>query len=250
MRRYLIYIVLFVATAATLTSCGEDDPLVINEPGVVNFTFNHTVDGTPLKLNAVQYANDAGNVYSVTKLKYYVTNIILTKTDGVTHAPRSYYLVDADFVGGADFRMIDIPAGDYKSISFSIGVDPVANVNGDQQGALDPLNGMFWSWNTGYIFTKLEGKYVNGIGDETNYLYHIGLDSNRIDMTIPLNFSMAGKSPVKTVNVEVDVNKFFNGTYTYDIEKDGDVTHTSNYPLVAFKIRENMKNAFKVSLAN
>jgi hypothetical protein len=38
-----------------------------------------------------------------------------------------------------------------------VGVDSARNVSGAQTGALDPANGMFWTWNTGYIMAKLEG---------------------------------------------------------------------------------------------
>ncbi|WP_316930094.1 MbnP family protein, partial [Hymenobacter sp. IS2118] len=40
----------------------------------------------------------------------------------------------------------DIPVGDYQSVSFTVGVDSARNVAGAQTGALDPNNGMFWTW--------------------------------------------------------------------------------------------------------
>ena len=249
MKRYLTYSILFLASSLFITSCAEDDPIINNDPGTVNFKFNHVVGEVPLQLNSIIYANDAGNVYSVSTLKYYISNIVLTQVDGTTYAPRSYNLIDAG-LGDDDFSIIDVPQGTYKSISFSVGVDPVANSSGDQQGALDPLNGMFWSWSTGYIFTKTEGKYLNTPGDETNYLFHIGIDSNRIDKTVPVSFTIDGNKLTQGVNVKVDVNKFFNGSTTYDFEVDGDVTHTSNFPDRAYKIRQNMKNTFELTLAN
>ena len=41
-----------------------------------------------------------------------------------------------------------------------LGVDSVLNYNGVHEGALDPINGMYWTWQTGYIHCKLEGKII------------------------------------------------------------------------------------------
>lgn len=37
------------------------------------------------------------------------------------------------------------------------GVDSLLQVSGVQSGALDPLKGMYWTWQTGYIQFKMEG---------------------------------------------------------------------------------------------
>ena len=50
-----------------------------------------------------------------------------------------------------------MPAGNYNSLSFLLGVDSMHNVSGAQTGALDPANDMFWTWNSGYVMAKMEG---------------------------------------------------------------------------------------------
>ena len=54
-------------------------------------------------------------------------------------------------------ELADIPNGEYTKVNYTIGVDAARNTEGAQDGALDLVNGMFWSWNTGYIFMKMEG---------------------------------------------------------------------------------------------
>ncbi|MFM1792223.1 MAG: hypothetical protein RLZZ252_577 [Bacteroidota bacterium] len=51
-------------------------------------------------------------------------------------------------------------------------MDSLHNCSGIQEGALSPSNGMFWSWSTGYIFVRVEGK--SNQSPTGNFLYHLG----------------------------------------------------------------------------
>ena len=56
----------------------------------------------------------------------------------------------------------NIPAGDYNQITFTIGVDSLRSTMdvSKRPGVLDPAqghDGMYWTWNSGYIFFKMEG---------------------------------------------------------------------------------------------
>ncbi|MEQ1553676.1 MAG: MbnP family protein [Ferruginibacter sp.] len=55
-----------------------------------------------------------------------------------------------------------------------IGVDSALNCSGAQNGALDPLNDMFWTWNNGYTMFKLEGKSDSSKADNNRIEHHIG----------------------------------------------------------------------------
>lgn len=61
------------------------------------------------------------------------------------------------------------PRGEITSISFIVGTDSSTNVSGALDGDLDPIKGMYWAWNTGYINFKLEGTL-----NKLNFEYHIG----------------------------------------------------------------------------
>jgi hypothetical protein len=61
-----------------------------------------------------------------------------------------------------------------KTIVYSIGLDSVSNTSGALSGALDPLNGMFWTWQSGYIHLKLEGKFVKTSSPKTALEFHLG----------------------------------------------------------------------------
>lgn len=45
----------------------------------------------------------------------------------------------------------------FDSIAFNIGTDSLLNTAGVLEGDLSPLKGMYWSWQSGYVNTKIEG---------------------------------------------------------------------------------------------
>lgn len=62
-------------------------------------------------------------------------------------------------------------ASSYSALRFTVGV-PFPQNHQDQASAPSPLNlsGMFWSWQSGYKFVRIEGKTESG----RSYLLHLG----------------------------------------------------------------------------
>lgn len=125
----------------------------------------HVVNGTPMVLGN-NYLNAAGDTFSITLFKYYISNISLdaVKVPGC-------FLVSED---SAASKVIPLPEGHYKRIYFMIGIDSLLNCSGAQDGALDPLYGMFWTWNSGYIMAKLEGISPSSALPGHRIEFHIG----------------------------------------------------------------------------
>lgn len=65
-----------------------------------------------------------------------------------------------------------VPVGDYDGLSFKLGV-PFDLNHGDASVAPSPLNltGLFWSWNDGYKFLRLDSVST---ADDKPFLVHIG----------------------------------------------------------------------------
>jgi hypothetical protein len=145
--------------ALSLTGCGKgkDEPTPATT-GTVALEFEQTVGTDPLVLSTRTYNNASGEQFKVTAFRQYISNIKFTKADGSSYAvPESYYLLDAAVPASTRMSIADVPVGDYTGITFTVGVDSTRNVSGAQKGFLDPNYGMFWTWNSGYIYTKLEG---------------------------------------------------------------------------------------------
>lgn len=149
MKTLSLFLLPFLLAATTLAPLKNEKLTII---------FKNVVNGESLILDNKEYKNEHGDVYKISVFKYYVSNFKLYKKDGqVITLPQSYFLIDASDKASQSINLENIPEGNYSKMSFIVGVDSLHNVTGAQTGALDPANGMFWTWNSGYIFVKLKG---------------------------------------------------------------------------------------------
>lgn len=172
---------LLIASVFLFSGCDkdkDDDNNPGNNPpayqkGNVSINFENVVNGIHVDVSGnTQYQNAMNETFTVTMFKYYISNVILHSANGDYNVPESYYLINEEDINQRSAVLSDIPGGEYTGVSFTVGVDSTRNVSGAQTGALDPTNGMFWSWNTGYIFLKLEGK--TPLMTDTVFQFHIG----------------------------------------------------------------------------
>lgn len=173
-----ITFVLLTVSFAVFTSCKKEDSTPETETsssGEVEVNLEHkwgTLSSNfDLNTNLIHpVTNDTMNF---TTMKYYISNLKLKKEDGTwwTH-PESYFLVDVSDPSSSKMVMKNVPAGIYTAMEYTFGVDSLRNVSGAQTGALAIANGMFWTWNSGYIFLKAEGISPNSSTD--SYSFHLG----------------------------------------------------------------------------
>ena len=141
-----------------LSSCHKSPAAPAAQFGDVFLELEPSVGTAPLTLNAPAYPNGNGEQFTVSTFKYYLSDVRLLRADGSHYAvPDGYFLVDAADEVSQHVALRRVPAGDYTGLSFVVGVDSARNVAGAQTGALDPVHGMFWDWNAGYVFMRLEG---------------------------------------------------------------------------------------------
>lgn len=184
--------------------------------------FDNKVGDEDMQLGSTWYTAPSGDTFQVTVFNYYISNIVFTRMDGTKYAePESYHLVKEDDAASQMFTIKDIPAGHYTSVSFMIGVDEARNTSGAQTGALDPINGMFWSWNTGYIMAKMEGKAP--VAADGEFMYHIGgfEGDNNVLKTVSFDFKEHKVVDENTIHVHfnADAKKWFHGTHDIDFAK-------------------------------
>ena len=120
----------------------------------VQITFLPKFEGDNLALNNVYYfKNDTLNINN---FKCYISNLIYYKNDSIVHSSiKKAHLIDA--ADSSSFIILENAFFKYDKIRFNIGVDSLTNVSGIFEGDLDPANGMYWTWQSGYINFKLEG---------------------------------------------------------------------------------------------
>lgn len=109
-------------------------------------------------------------------LKFYISNIELRKADAtVWKEAKSYHLVNAAVEQSLDILLNDDTALiTYDEIRFDLGIDSITNTAGVLGGPLDPTNGMYWTWQSGYINFKLEGTSNLCVTRNNEFQFHLG----------------------------------------------------------------------------
>lgn len=201
------------------------------------------------------YSNSLGENFSISKFKYYISNIELenTVTGMKKNIPDSYYLINESDSASKKI-MISNDGSGFTKISFLIGVDSLKNVSGAQGGALDPVNDMFWTWNTGYVMAKLEG--IAPVSKQMHHVleYHIGgfKGANnvlqRIDLDIPSQAGdiLASKKNLKLI-IDADLDKWFQGPHVLSISENPVCTTPGQ---LAKQFSENYSQMFKLRSAS
>jgi len=205
------------------------------------------------------YQNAAGETFRINRLNYFISNIILVGDNGVYRVPAdsSYFLIREEDAASQTVRLNNIPADRYTSIRFTIGVDSLRSTMdiAKRTGVLDPTQGeegMYWTWNSGYIFFKMEGTSPAAPPAQDNrFVYHIGgfggydtptLNNIRVATLPAVQGIEVVEDGATTVTIQADVLKVFQGPSTFSI---------ANYPTVMFapfstSISENYSRMFSM----
>lgn len=245
--------ILFLALAFSsifVTSCKKDKgEWKAGDTGSLSIDFDNRWGDHNLVLGQEE-TTASGEKATISTLKYYISNIVLTNEDGSKYTvpqDESYFLVDESVTGGTEVELENIPAGNYTAVTFMLGVDSLRNTMdvGQRLGALDVAgvaSDMYWAWNSGYIFYKIEGTSPSSTEAGNNFWYHIGgfggmnspTFNNLKTVTIDAEDHAAGEehanAEVRTdvhpeFHLYVDASKLFSGTTTLKI---------ADYPFVMF----------------
>ena len=201
--------------------------------------FDNRVGDQDLVLDTKEYRNASGESFNISQLQYFISNIILRRTDGkeyAIHQDDSYFLVQENNPATQLIKLL-VPSADYNQLRFVVGVDSLRNTMNISRrtGVLDPAssmdNGMYWSWNSGYIFFKMEGESPAAPADPTGnrkFRFHIGGFGGYSAPTInniksvALDLATSGivktrKGRKATLSVSADILKVFNATTNLSI---------------------------------
>lgn len=257
---------------AVFFSCKpNEDPDVIgpNDTNSVVLDFDNRLGGQKLVLGQTTARNGSDEDVTLTTFNYFISNIHLTKDDGtVVRFPDNYFLIRQADVASLKAVLPDVPAGDYRELSFLIGVDsarsaaPVTQRTGVLDLAAFPDDGMYWSWNSGYIFMKLEGTSpaapprANG---QRQFQWHVGgfggysgpTPNNLRRVTLPLGeLATVRRNVASEIHLLVDALKVFDGVTPISIAKiaEASVNKTPDIhsPAVARPLADNYARMFVI----
>lgn len=214
-----------------------------------------TYNGNPIEDNTI-YTDPLGHRIRVEYLLAYVSNIELVDESGSATVIKDIYL--ANLLTGNKSISKEIDPKKYAKIKFGIGVPEEDNKENDPSNYPNdhPLSaigaqGMFWTWNSGYIFIKFEGKAdlegVEGNDLTEPYAFHCGEDFMFENHEFALNDFTANEGTTKKITIEFQVDKFLiSPTDTINIEENY-LTHTSGNVELAQRFSDIFNQAITVT---
>ena len=120
------------------------------------------------------YLNQNNDSISFSTLKIYFSDFrFKDKISGrITSIDTLIFYDLADSSTHSFFNDLNLP--NYESVAFTLGLDSSKNVSGELENAYDPLLGMYWAWNTGYINLKIMGESSAVPTNSHEFEFHLG----------------------------------------------------------------------------
>lgn len=227
---------IMILAFSLMIGCSSDDEganAQQAEWGQVQIKFeNQFKNLSPIILNQTIQTSSNDQKHLFTNLKYIVSNITLTNSNGqnfsyhFNNPDKGAFIIDQNHavLNEISINLDSIPSGNYTKIKFGLGISQDAYLLGlDNQGqfwAQASNSGMTWSWAAGYVFAILEGKYGN-TAPEINFSNHTGNMGDVVLNNMPnlyreieLNFPISmevSKQGLPAIHIIADLNQFLSG---------------------------------------
>ena len=242
MKQFSLFFLILISVA--ISSCRKDLGTKCKSYTRVNVT--NLIGTDEFHLDST-YTNAAGEAYHAYMLKYYISHMKLVNENGERVELYGHELIDQSVPTSLQLDQVEIPDGHYTSIEFNLGVDSLHNHSGDQAGDLDPMYGMIWTWNTGYIFIKHEGYFTSSTsGTQQPLIYHYGTDRALAPISLPIELHVDRNSSV--INLQFDLNKLYGNpnTIAFTGNNNRQSLSAADIPWIN-ALRTNFPNAFSAS---
>lgn len=173
------------------------------KPKPITLSFLPYFGKDSLVINKNYFSEIIRDSVSIQSLRFYLSNINLIKNGRKIYQVKNQHNL-IDISKKLQVKLFTKFELEFDSIQFDIGVDSLSQVSGAMGGDLDPMKGMYWSWQSGYINFKLEGK--SNICNTRNHVFqfHIG------GYIFPYNTIQHIILPVKNktnINIKLNIKK-------------------------------------------
>ncbi len=238
-------ILLTTLAITVLFSCKkEEEPISVTSPstkGNVVLNAQFLVNGASYNSDSV-YVDDFSNNYKISFSNVYLSQLNFEDGGVITPLPIQYVLLKPET---STYNLGSVEEGHYHNFNYGIGIDSATNHTDpnsyDLSSPLYPQSpNMHWTWNSGYIFYKIEGS-IDTDSDgtfETTFAFHIGTDDLRRDGTFMFHDAIVAGATT-TIDMKIDLGKFLTGI---DLSIDNS-THTMNNMPLALRVANNATSA-------
>ncbi|CAZ94181.1 MbnP family protein [Zobellia galactanivorans] len=213
--------------ALFMTSCSNDDDMsdddALTGSGEISIKFDNGYNGNDLVLGVENAANANGEKITINRFNYIISNVRFVNKDGEEYAydkDNSYFIISQEEEED-QIELDDIPAGEYTTLKFGVGVDQEKYLQGSE-GQGDFLveaeeNNMMWSWQAGYKFLNFEGTFTSeSITEATEFKIHMGSHGSSLDnykevvLQLPMNVRVSDEID-SNIHLKIDASKILAG---------------------------------------
>lgn len=209
-------------------SCSDDNNDSEKQNVAATFKFTHDWIGqavTNADFNSIQYTNEHGETLSIERLRYLISDITFTSTNGETIELDGYNLIDVTNNNGLIYSLdTPIPVGNYPNVSFTFGFDNEDNAENylDLNSASFNVPEMLGG---GYHYMQFDGKYLDPSSAEQNFNYHAirAVDNPGPNPSFPqdtfFTVNLGAVSIINDIEIEVsaDLNEWFKSPNVWDL---------------------------------
>lgn len=203
-------IVVLLAIMGLVFACEKDDG---DKASKINLIFELKYDGELLSGMDESYELNDSVSLRFSKVSFYLSDFKLnTPTQELPLLDVLHISFLQNTKGDAVQEMkqilsFEVPAGDYSSISFGLGLTPAQNstVPSDHEaGSALSLTSEYWqAWNS-YIFEKIEGTYQLNGGSPESLALHVGGDETYRVLEWQNGLSVSGDRNVE-ITIPIDL---------------------------------------------
>lgn len=190
--------------------------LVKAQSGATKLVFSPTYYGKSIQPGKAIYVSELQDSVSLDDFRFYISEAKFISPDGsIFPFSKHHFLCDFQHPESLQLACPPIISNESESVLwFQIGIDSTTSSSGAFGQDLDPVHGMYWAWNSGYINVKIQGQSPKCPARNHQFEYHLGgyLVPNNAITSIQRRII-----PGKDIQIEIELSTFFKDI---DIQKE------------------------------
>jgi hypothetical protein len=178
--------------------------------------FNISINSKFIKMGYKYLTHATSDSISFDVIRFYISNVqFFYEEEFISSLEKEHHLVDLENPESLKINLGKNAQLDFNKIKFDLGIDSLTNVSGAFGGDLDPTNGMYWTWQSGYINFKLEGVTPSCPARKNFFKFHLGgyqaLFSNvqSVELDISDKKNILIELPIDQLLEKIDLSKTY-----------------------------------------
>ena len=229
-----LFVILFALLAAACTK--------FNDRAEIDLNIGYEINGQPLVTDTLCYTNEAENLFLITEIQWFLSDIQLLDQNGnwralkqrealdsIAEQTEHIFYIDTDIPESQTLHGKKIPTGHYSALRFTFGLDEHDNYTGLFNDP--PESDMFWPdvLGGGYHYMKLNGKFAAPQSRLKPFAIHLGIGQNE-DCTefyqnyfiveLPIDFDVKPNAD-NHLDLTMVIDNWFRNPHTIDFNELG-----------------------------